>query len=86
MGVSASRAIMYFLGVILVVGALLMFFFQTGLDRWVPIGLLAAGVLLIIGLAVLSFAGNAPSEHRVRDGRRSDRGYDDGGDVTVIKK
>jgi hypothetical protein len=87
MAVSAGRAILYFLGVILVIAALAMFFFQTGLDRWVPVGLLAAGVLLIIGLAVMSFADSAPEDRTVRGDRRvGDRGYDDGGDVTVIKK
>jgi hypothetical protein len=47
----------------------------------VPVGLLAAGVLLIIGLAVMSFADNAPEE-RTRRGHT----HDDGGDVTVVKK
>lgn len=83
MAVSASRAILYFLGVILVIAALAMFFFQTGLDRWVPVGLLAAGVLLIIGLAVMSFADNAPEDRTYRGRRHHD---DDGGDVTVVKK
>lgn len=83
MAMSAGRSILYLLGIILVVAALAMFFFQSGLDRWVPVGLLAAGVLLIIGLAVMSFANNAPEERRVR------RTYDDthsDGDVTVVKK
>ena len=83
MAVSAGRAILYFLGVILVIAALAMFFFQTNLDRWVPVGLLAAGVLLIIGLAVMSFADNAPEERTVRGHGHHD---DDGGDVTVVKK
>jgi hypothetical protein len=83
MAVSAGRAILYFLGVILVIAALAMFFFQTGLDRWVPVGLLAAGVLLIIGLAVMSFADNAPNEGHRHGGGHHD---DDGGDVTVVHK
>ena len=85
MAVSAGRAILYFLGVILVIAALAMFFFQTNLDRWVPVGFLAAGVLLIIGLAVMSFADNAPED---RSYRRTDTHHhdDDGGDVTVVKK
>jgi hypothetical protein len=79
---SASRAILYFLGIILVVGALAIFFFSTGLDRWVPVSLLAAGVLLIIGLAVMSFADNSPGDGHTH----TTRGHDDGGDVTVVKK
>ena len=79
---NAGRAILYFLGVLLVVTALLMFFFQAGLNRWVPVGLLAAGVLLIIGLAVMSFADTAPPEHIER--RYEGRGSDEDKDVTVI--
>jgi hypothetical protein len=85
MAVSAGRAILYFLGVILVVMALAMFFFQTGLDRWVPVGLLAAGVLLIIGLAVMSFADTAPEDRSVHGGGHTHHD-DDGGDVTVVHK
>jgi uncharacterized membrane protein len=84
MAMSAGRSILYLLGIVLVVGALLMFFFQTGLNRWVPVGLLAAGVLLIIGLAVMSFANTAPEERHVR--RTYDDTASDTGDVTVIKK
>lgn len=86
MAVSAGRAILYFLGVILVIAALAMFFFQTGLDRWVPVGLLAAGVLLIIGLAVMSFADNAPEDRSHRAVHGGSHHDDEGGDVTVVKK
>ena len=84
MAMSAGRSILYLLGIILVVAALAMFFFQTGLNRWVPVGLLAAGVLLIIGLAVMSFANTAPEERHVR--RTYDDTTSDSGDVTVVKK
>jgi hypothetical protein len=85
---STGRTILYFLGILLVVAALMVFFFQSGLNRWVPVGLLAAGVLLIIGLAVMSFADSAPVdrpvvEHR-GDDRRVGRGEYDDKDVTVI--
>ncbi len=84
MAMSAGRSILYLLGILLVIGALAMFFFESGLNRWVPVGLLAAGVLLIIGLAVMSFANTAPEE------RSHTRTYDDthghGDDVTVVKK
>lgn len=85
MGLSASRAILYFLGIFLVIAALAIFFFQTGLDRWVPVSLLAAGVLLIIGLAVMSFADSAPAEHTHRNVGHGGHGDDDG-DVTVVNK
>jgi hypothetical protein len=80
---NAGRAGLYFIGVLLVVGALMMFFFQAGLNRWVPVGMLAAGVLLIIGLAVMSFADTAPPERTVE--RRYGEGrVDEEKDVTVI--
>ena len=85
MAMSAGRGIMYLLGIILVVAALAMFFFESGLNRWVPVGLLAAGVLLIIGLAVMSFANTAPEERPVRR-TYDDTTHGDGGDVTVVKK
>lgn len=80
MALSAGRMVLYLLGTLLVIGALLMFFFESGLDRWVPVSMLIAGILLILGLSVMGFADRAPAErtHRVRD-------YDDD-DVTVIKR
>ena len=84
MAVSAGRAILYFLGIILVIAALAIFFFETGLDRWVPVSLLAAGVLLIIGLAVMSFADSAPEDRSYRG--MHGRHDDDEGDVTVVNK
>lgn len=80
MGVSGSRAVLYFFGILLVVVALAVFFFATGLDRWVPVSLLAAGVLLIIGLSVMSFADSAPAEKS----HVSHEHHDDG--VTIVKK
>jgi multisubunit Na+/H+ antiporter MnhB subunit len=86
MALSAGRMMMYFLGVILVVLALGIFFFSTGLDRWVPVSLLAAGVLLIIGLAVMSFADSAPPEHSHTSSHGHGHGDEEGGDVTVVNK
>ena len=87
MALSASRAILYFLGIVLVIAALAIFFFQTGLDRWVPVSLLAAGVLLIIGLAVMSFADSAPGDgHHHGTTHGHNEGHGDDGDVTVVHK
>jgi len=77
---NAGRVLLYFLGVILVVAALGIFFVQSGISRWVPVSLLAAGVLLIIGLAVMSFADSAPADRRVHEH------HDDEGDVNVINR
>ena len=78
---NAGRVVLYFLGIVLVVAALAIFFFQTGLNRWVPVSLLAAGVLLIIGLAVMSFADSAPPEHR-----HSHTHGEDEGDVNIVNR
>lgn len=85
MAMNPGRVVLYFLGIILVVAALAIFFFQTGLNRWVPVSLLAAGVLLIIGLAVMSFADSAPEDRTYRRGHSHDDASGDG-DVTVVKK
>lgn len=85
MAMSPARMLLYFFGILLVVMSIGIFFFQTGLDEWVPVSLLVAGILLIIGLAVMGFADNAPSE-RVGGHSRGHHDDDDGGDVTVVNK
>lgn len=85
MALSASRMIMYLLGAALVVVAVVMFFFAGGLDRWVPVSMLIAGILLILGLSVMGFADNSPSDRppvreRVVDERDRDT------DVTIVKR
>jgi Ni/Fe-hydrogenase subunit HybB-like protein len=80
--VNAGRVLLYFVGVLLVIAALAIFFMQTGLSKWVPTGLLAAGVLLIIGLAVMSFADSAPADRTVHEHGR----HDDEGDVNIVNR
>lgn len=82
MAMSASRTLLYFLGIVLVVVAVAVFFFAAGLNRWIPVSMLAAGILLIIGLSVMGFAEDAP-EHR--HGHVDEHAHGDG-DVTVVKK
>lgn len=79
MAVSVSRMFLYFVGILCVVAGAIIFFVQSGLSRWVPTSLLAAGVLLIIGLSVMGFADSTPDEHR----RVEHRDRDD--DVTIIR-
>lgn len=79
---SGSRMVLYFFGIVLVVVALAVLFFATGLNRWIPVSLLGAGILLIIGLAVMGFANDAPSDHRTVH-HDDTHGHDD---VTVIKR
>ncbi|MEA3204347.1 MAG: hypothetical protein QOI63_2029 [Thermoplasmata archaeon] len=59
---NATRAILWVLGIVFVLGGAYMLYFQAGLNRWVSIGVLTAGFLLFIGLAVMGFAGQAPSD------------------------
>lgn len=53
---NAPRFVVYILGLILVGVALWMLFVQTGINRWVPFGILAFVVLLVIGLGVMGSA------------------------------
>ena len=83
MAMSGIRMGLFVIGLLLVVAAGLLFFFKMGLDAWVPLWALGAGILLLVGLMVLQFADRAPDERRT--GRRGgDR--DSGGDVTVVNK
>ena len=84
MGVSAGRAILYILGIALVIGAVVMFFGAANLDRWVPTSMLVAGILLIIGLAVMGFASDAPEE-RVGHGHGHHDSEGDKKEITVVK-
>jgi hypothetical protein len=83
MAISPARTALYFIGVFLMVAALYIFIFQTGLNRWIPGSLLAAGALLIIGLAIMSYAGSAPPEGI---GPRHEHEHEDDGDVTVVNR
>jgi hypothetical protein len=66
---NATRTILWVLGIVFVLGGAYMLYFQAGLNRWVSIGVLTAGFLLFIGLAVMGFAGNAPTEAPVVEER-----------------
>lgn len=46
---------------IFVVGAYLVFF-EAGLERWISIGLLTAGIVILIGLLLMGFASEARSD------------------------
>ncbi|MHB8634725.1 MAG: hypothetical protein ACYDBQ_12325 [Thermoplasmatota archaeon] len=63
---TATRGIVYFVGIGLVLVALWMFFVQTNLNRWVPVGLAVAAVVLIVGVSVMSFAETSPQTNLPR--------------------
>ena len=60
---NGTRAVMWIIGVCLVLAAAFIFFFATGLDRWIPFSIAAAAVILFIGLAVMSFAEKSHDSH-----------------------
>jgi uncharacterized membrane protein len=53
---TATRVVVWVLGLALVVAAVFLLFFETGLHRFVPIGIALAGLLLIIGVAIMGAA------------------------------
>lgn len=72
---NGTRLVMWILGVFLVITAVSIFVFATGLDRWIPFSIAAAAVILFIGIAVMSFAekahgetGSSHADVHVRDG------------------
>ena len=64
---NGARLMLYLFGGALVVIALWMMFFETGLNRWIPIGVAAAGLLLVIGLIVMGSAEEVGPERRTRE-------------------
>lgn len=63
---NASRTITMILGLAFLLAGAYLLYFEANLSRWVSIGILSAGVLLFIGLAVMSYAGSAPVEPAAR--------------------
>lgn len=57
---------MWMVGLVAILAGAYLLYFEAGLDRWVSIGILGAGLLLFVGLAVMTFASSAPSEPTTR--------------------
>lgn len=55
---------MWLLGVAFLLAGAYLLYFEAGLSRWISIGVLLAGFLLFVGLAVMSFSSSAPEETR----------------------
>ncbi|MEA3136402.1 MAG: hypothetical protein QOJ26_1073 [Thermoplasmata archaeon] len=49
-------------GLVVILAGAYLLYFEAGFDRWISIGVLGAGLLLFVGLAVMSFAGGAPTD------------------------
>ncbi|MHB1262003.1 MAG: hypothetical protein ACYC2H_09845 [Thermoplasmatota archaeon] len=59
---NATRTVMWMVGLVAILAGAYLLYFEAGLDRWVSIGILGAGLLLFIGLAVMTFASGAPND------------------------
>lgn len=53
---NATRVFLWIVGALLIVTALVLLFFETGLATWVPTGIALAGLLLVIGLFVMGLS------------------------------
>ncbi len=62
---NGTRMVVFVLGIALVIVGAWMLFVQTGADRWVPLGVAGAGLIVLIGLMVVGFSENATSERKV---------------------
>jgi hypothetical protein len=79
---NAARLLLFFVGVILVIVAATMLFFQSGLSKWVPAGIAGAALLLFIGVAVMGASEKVPAEH----GHHETSGHHDSGGPMVVEK
>ncbi len=78
MAMSPTRTIIWVVGVLMIIAGGLILFFETGLSAWVPATIAGAGLLLVVGLIVLTFATNAPAE--------DEHHHEGGGSQTVHKE
>lgn len=61
-GMSPLRMIFMALGIAIFIFGVYLFFFEAGLEQWVSIGILTAGVIIFVGLLVMGFASGAPRD------------------------
>ena len=59
---NSTRGLFWAAGVIIISAGAYMLYFEAGLSRWVSLGVVTAGILLFVGLAVMSLASSAPQE------------------------
>lgn len=57
-----TRGIFLVLGLVAIIAGAFMLFFEAGLDRWVSMTILVAGILVFVGLIVVGFATSAPQD------------------------
>jgi len=66
---NGTRLVVWIIGVALVVFAIFLLFFQTGLSAYVPAGIALAGLILIVGVIVMSAAEGMHSHEHVEPPR-----------------
>lgn len=62
------RGIVLVIGIAVFIFGVYLLFFEAGLDRWISIGILTAGIVIFLGIILMGFAGGAP-EDRPRETR-----------------
>lgn len=63
---NATRAVFWMVGIVFILAGAFMLYFEAGLSRWVSIGVVTAGVLLFVGLAVMGYSQTAPTDRAER--------------------
>ena len=51
-----TRTVIWMVGLVAILAGAYLLYFEANLARWVSIGILGAGLLVFIGLAVMTFA------------------------------
>lgn len=59
-----TRTVVWMVGLVAILAGAYLLYFEAGFDRWVSLGILGAGLLVFIGIAVMTFANTAPQEPR----------------------
>jgi hypothetical protein len=76
-----ARGIIMVLGLAIFIAGVYFLFFEAGLDRWISIGILTAGIVIFVGILLMGFAGGASEDRHtevhdreiVREPRRETR-------------
>ena len=78
---NVTRMLLFIVGGALMIVAVGMLFFETGLNQWVSAGVALAGLLLLVGLLIVGVSDRTRGDDDIREGDRR------GGDrVTVVRK
>lgn len=59
---NATRSVMWMVGLVAILAGAYLLYFEAGLERWVSLGIVGAGLLVFVGLAVMTFSQTAPND------------------------